>query len=287
MATTDFAYHRPKTLDEAWRLLDATPGAQLIAGGTDCLVRARRRCALPVAFVSLRNIAELCGIEAAEQTRIGAATPLADVLAHPAVRERHPVLCEAIAAMASVQVRNVATLGGNLCNASPCADSAPPLLVLDAHVRLRGPDGVRELRLEDFFAGPGTTRLGPREVMTDVLIDRSPPGTRATFLRLGRVAMDLALASVAMLAVVESGRCRRARLAAGAVAPTPIRLARVEAILEGAVLSEELIARAREAAMAEVSPIDDLRASADYRRALVGAFVKRATERLLGEELDR
>lgn len=276
------AYHRPRTVDEALRLFDSHPSARFVAGGTDLVTRVCRGIETPDVLVSLRNVAELVGVEIGPEIRIGAATPLSDVLAHPVVHERLPALAEAIAAMGSVQIRNVGTIGGNLCHASPCADTAPPLMVLCARVRLRGPTGTREIGVEDFFLGPGRTRLGPAEILTAVLVP--PPGAnaRSAFLKKTRVAMDLALASVAALLEMDGDRCLRARFAAGAVAPTPLRLRRVEAVIEGARLTPELLRAAQSVAHDEIAPITDVRASAEYRREIVGVLARRAAERILG-----
>lgn len=273
-----FAYHRPRTIEEAFRLKQAEPGARWIAGGTDVMVQARGGHA-PPALISLTAIRELRGITVGEGARIGALTPFADVAAHAGLRERYPVLVEAASAVGSVQIRNLATIGGNLANASPCADSAPALLVLDARLRIAGPGGAREVPVEQFFRGPGRTCLAPDELLTDVLLD--PPGAgRACFRKKGRVRMDLALASVAVLLELEGGGCRRARVAAGSVAPVPLRLHEVEDLLTSGPLGDGLVARAEEAARRGVAPITDVRGTAEYRRAIVGVFVRRAIQEL-------
>ncbi|MFQ5844440.1 MAG: FAD binding domain-containing protein, partial [Planctomycetota bacterium] len=184
--------------------------------------------------------------------------------------------------LGSPQIRNVATVGGNLCRAAPGADLAPPLLVHEARVRLRGAAGSRDLPLEEFMLGPGETCLGPGEVLGAVLLDPPPAGARTVFLKKGRVRMDLSLVSVAVLLELEGKRCRRARVAAGSVAPTPLRLRRVEALLEGRPITPAVAAEARAAAAAEVAPITDVRATESYRRRIAGVFVERALSRLLG-----
>ncbi len=220
-----------------------------------------------------------------EPTRIGAACTLNEVMEHAGIARRFGVLVDALRRMGSTQVRNAATLGGNLCNASPAADSAPPLLVLGARVRLEGPDGARELPLDRFLLGPGKTALGPDEILTHVVLDSAPEGARAVFLRKERVHIDIAIASMAVLLQIEpDGRtCGLARVAAGAVAPVPTRLGDVEALLEGAEITDEVVARARSLAASSVAPISDLRASASYRRHLVGVLLERAIEAALSE----
>ena len=271
------AYHRPRTLDELWRLQEADPDARLIAGGTDLMVGDDQ----PRALISLRSIPGLDGIEMGPPTRIGALTLVADVLAHKGIAARFPTLTQACHLFASMQIRNAATVGGNLCNASPAADLAPPLLVHDAIVRLSSPGGAREMPLEEFFLGPGRTALALGEVLTDVLLHPPPDGAATTFLRKTRVRMDIALISVAVRLDLEGARCKAARVAAGAVAPTPLRLKAVEALLEGESITPQLAAEAGALAAQSVEPVDDIRTTASYRRHMVGVYVKRAIEELV------
>lgn len=271
------AYHRPRTLDEMWRLKETEPDAHFIAGGTDLMVGNHP----PRAFISLRAIPGLDGIELGPPTRIGAMTLVADVLAHGGIAARYPTLTQACHLFASMQIRNAATVGGNLCNASPAADLAPPLLVHDAAVRLSSPGGAREMPLEEFFLGPGRTALQAGEVLTDVLLDPPPAGAATTFLRKTRVRMDIALVSVAVLLELDGKRCKTARVAAGAVAPTPMRLKMVEAMLEGESINARLAAEAGALAAQNVEPVDDVRTTAAYRRHMVGVYVKRALEELV------
>ena len=275
------AYHRPTTLAEAWQLA-AEPGARFIAGGTDLMVRIRSGQQKPTALISLRNIGALRGIQVHESTtRIGAGTPIADLISHPGLAATCPVLVAAARRLAGPQVRNVATLGGNLCNASPCADTAPPLLVLDAWVRIEGHGGARDLPLEDFFIAPGQTRLTPGEVLTQVCFDAPPVGTLTCFQRRSRVRMDVSMASVAVALTLDGDHCLRARLAAGSVGPRPLRLRGVEALLKGQKIDEDLIAAARIQTEGEISPISDVRSSEWYRRRVTGAMVQRALSELL------
>ncbi|MBI5527009.1 MAG: xanthine dehydrogenase family protein subunit M [Deltaproteobacteria bacterium] len=273
-------YHRPRSLDEAWRLADSVPGARFVAGGTDVMVGLKNKALRPGALISLRAIPGLARMENGTETRIGALATIGDIAADPVISERYPVLVQACRRLGSAQVRNVATVGGNLCNASPCADTAPPLLVLEARVRIEGPSGKREMALDEFFRAPGETRLSPGEVLTEVVLPPPAPAARGVFFKLGRVHMDLAKASVAALVEMDGKRCKRARFAAGSVAPVPLRLREVEKVVEGAVVDDKLIARAQEAAMKGVSPITDIRSTAEYRRQIVGVFVRRAIEAL-------
>jgi carbon-monoxide dehydrogenase medium subunit len=277
-------YLRPDTLEEAWRLRATHEGARFIAAGTDLLVqRGGGKASMPPVLISLRAIPALRGIEEDGGYRIGATATMAECAEHAGLRDTFPALAAAARTMGSAQIRAVATVGGNLCNASPCAELATPLLVYEARAEIAGAGSRREVPLEEFFRGPGQTCLAPDEVLTAVLVARPAPGSRACYRRKGRVGMDLALASVAVRLAREGGRCRGVRVAAGAVAPTPIRLPAVEVLLEDAVPDAALLAQVQQQAAAGILPISDLRASADYRRQIVGVYVRRAVEHLAGE----
>lgn len=274
-----FEYHRPASLNQALELLGGGT-ARLLAGGTDVLVRLRDGRLRPAALVSLSHIRELSHIELGAPIRIGAMARIAEVLENQALCQLLPALAEAAQTLGGAQVRNLATIGGNICNASPCADTAPPLLIQEARVRIVSTSGSREVPLDDFFVAPGQTRLAPGEVLTEVMVDRPAAGTRSTFIKKGRVRMDIAIASIAASVVLDGGRCVRARLAAGSLGPRPMRLRAVEAAILGRVLDGSTLAAARSAAEGEVTPITDLRGTADYRRHLAGALVVRALMRL-------
>ena len=278
-----FQYHQPESLDEALALLAEVPSARLVAGGTDLMVELRkRREARPPALVSLRRIPALAEIElsGSGRLRIGAALCLSDVTVHAEVRAHYPALVQAMHVFGCQQIQNAATLGGNLCNASPCADGAPSLLAYGAQVELVGPAGLRCLPLDQFLLGPGRTALQTGEVMTAILLDRPSSSSRSLYLRKGRVRMDLAMVNLALLLDVEGETCRRARLVAGAVAPVALRLSGAEAVLEGSGLEPDVLTKAAAIARAEISPISDVRSSAAYRRALVGVLVERGLRRL-------
>ena len=279
-------YHRPTSLDQAFDLMQQSPRAQYVAGGTDLMVRlcAAGGAARPEALVSLRRIAELRGISDQGPLRLGAGTRLAELVNNAVISRTFPELLAAARAIGSPQIRSVATVGGNLANASPCADLAPPLLAAGARVEIRGPGGERVLPLEDLFVGPRQTCLTRGEVLMAVLVDPPATTSRAVYLRRSRVRMDLAQVSVAVRLDRREGRCHAVRIAAGAVAPTPVRLPRAEALLVGREIDEEIIAAAAEQAREEIAPISDLRASADYRRQLTGVLVRRALAQLAGEE---
>jgi carbon-monoxide dehydrogenase medium subunit len=277
-----FDYLRPKSLKEALQLKKTIAGAKFISGGTDLIVQIKNQELQPSALISLRSIPELATIEINGGARIGALTTISDIIQHLELGHNYPVLKEAARRLGSVQIRNVATIGGNLCNCSPSADMALPLLVLDAKVRLQTAKASREIPLSEFFKGPGQSCLSSDEIMTDILLDPPRQKARATFLKKGRVKMDLAIASLAVLLEMEGGKCRKARIAAGSVAPIPLRLSKVETLLKGAAISKDLVSKAQQLARDIVSPITDVRATEEYRRQIVGVYVKRGLEKIFG-----
>ncbi len=276
-----FAYHRPATLAEAFERFAAQPGSQFLAGGTDLLVRLRDGRLRPEALVSLSRVKELTAVEVGPQIRIGAMARFGELLGHRALCEALPALAEAMRTLGSTQIRNLATLGGNLCNASPCADSAPPLLVHEARVRILSAHGARELPLEDFFVAPGQTRLAPGELLAELVVDRPSPATRSGFAKKGRVRMDIAIASIAVSLELDGARCKKARVAAGSLGPRPMRLKGAEAALEGRLIDAEALKDARAAAEKDVAPITDVRSTEAYRRHMAGALLARTVTRLL------
>ncbi len=282
--TFHYDYLRPRSAAEALELKCGAEDARYLAGGTDLLVKVKDGLVHPGALISLRNITELRTIEeTGSGLRIGALCPLSEVAAHPAVAAQLPLLPAAIAKMASVQIRNSATLGGNLCNCSPCADTAPPLFVLEARAEILGSAGKREVAMADLMVGPGEVGLGADDLLTAIIVDHPPAGARCTFLKKTRVSMDLALVNLAALLVLadDGETCSTVRLCAGSVGPTPLRLTQVEQAVTGRRLAPEVLAEARKLAAESVQPISDIRAGADYRRQITGVFVERALRTLL------
>ncbi len=276
-----YDYLRPSTLEEALGFLQDSPAPRLLAGGTDLMVQLDHgRIEPPKTVISLRSVAELQEVQVGDETRIGAAVPLGDLLRHPELGTRYPALRQALHVFASPQIRNVATLGGNLCNASPAADSAPPLLVYEARVELASSTGRRELPLAEFFTGPGQTALTPGEIVVAIHLPPTAPDTKSTFARKGRVQMDLAIVSAAVLLVLDKKTCTKIRIAVGAVAPTPLRLKEVERLVLGQEINEALITEVKTLVREQIAPITDLRASADYRRTLTATLVGRGLQEL-------
>lgn len=285
----DFDYCEPTTLEEAISaLLECGEDAKILAGGTDILVRMKRRLISPRRLVNIKRIPGLADIRLdGAGLRIGALATIRDVSLSPLVRGHWPVLSEAAKKMASVQVRNLATIGGNICNAAPSADMAPALMSLDAKAVIVGPAGERTVSLEEFFIGPGATVLRPGEILTHFLVPMPRPSTAAVYLKHAiRKAMDIAIVGVAAAVTLDgetpyaSGGSRGisdVRVVLGAVAPTPLRARKAEDAIRGAAipLDDMTLAQAAEAAMSEARPISDVRASAYYRRKLTGVLVRR------------
>ncbi|MBI4296910.1 MAG: xanthine dehydrogenase family protein subunit M [Chloroflexi bacterium] len=283
-----FEYRRPKTLRETLRLLAAAKdGAKLLAGGTDLLIQLKERRTLPSLVVDIKAIPELQRLEHVSQRglHLGAAVSLNRVLDYPLLAQHFPILAQACVQLGSLQIRSRASVGGNLCNASPAASTAPSLLCLKAQAVIAGPGGRRRILLEDFFQGPNQTALGKDELLVEVFVPTPSPSSRGCYLQLTqRQEMDIPMVNVAcLLTLGRGGRCQQARVALGAVAPTPIRARRAEALLEGHALNSQAIQEAAEAAAKESSPIDDVRASAEYRREMVKVLTRRALQSCLEE----
>ena len=277
-----FVYHRPATLTEAVQCLKDGPApAYVLAGGTDLLVRYKLQNLAIGAVVSLRDIPGLDTIEPeGDGLRIGARVTLAQVLYSDLVAERAPVLAASTRRMGNANIRNKATVVGNLCNASPAADTAGPMLALDAEMIVVGPDGERRVPLTSWFIGPRANCLAAGEIAAAVIVPRQVGA--ACYERLAnRRTADLALASTCIhLVVGGDGVVTDARLSLGAVAATPRRSVVAEAILEDARLDTDTIGAAAEAAMNDAQPIDDVRATAWYRREMIRNLVRRGLEGL-------
>jgi carbon-monoxide dehydrogenase medium subunit len=278
-------YLKAATLEEAQSYFQEQKGARFIAGGTDLLVQMDKGKIPLSPLISLRGIEALGSIDCFEdRVELGALITLRRALRHESLCRLYPDLVEAMSRLGSTQIRSVATFGGNLCNASPVADLAPPLMVHETTLRLSSLEGEREISLEDFLLGPGQTALKTGEILVSLTLPVPPPGTFYRFYRKSRVHMDLALAQLSLaLSLDEKGEIRRLRLAAGSVAPRTLRLRKTEAFLEG-TNGFDVLEQARQKAMEEVAPISDQRASADYRRELIGVFFKRGLKSLLLKE---
>jgi carbon-monoxide dehydrogenase medium subunit len=238
----------------------------------------------PAAVVNVKRIPALATITVTDAAlRLGALTSLTTLIEHPVVRDEYPVLPFTARYMGSPAIRNLATVGGNLCNASPAADLPPVLLALDAEVGIAGPKGERRVALDGFFRGPGRTVLEPAELLAWIEVPRRRPARAIRYERLDvRRAMDIAIAGAAVAVALDAGRVREARIALCAVAPIPLRVRDAEALLVAEGLTPETAARAAELAAAAARPISDVRATAEYRRDMVGVLTARGLLSIMG-----
>ena len=272
----EFEYLAPRTVEEALYLLDKYgPEARIIAGGTDLLIQMKQEIAAPRYLIDIAKISGLGSIEEEEGwLRIGAAARWSEVIRFCAARPRYAALTEAAASIGKVQVRNMATIGGNLCTASPAADSAPALLVLDARVRLVEARGERTLDLEDFFKGVRKTAMGQSEIMTEVRIPPIPKGAGSAFAKITRVGADISKISCAVSVGRQGTRCTFCRIAMGAVAPVPLRIKDAEAIAAGREVEPALLEDIGRKVAEEIKPITDIRSTTEYRRAVAGVLAR-------------
>jgi len=298
-----FDYFKPKTLKEALTLF-AKYGekAKWIAGGTDVIVMIKQRTMAPDVLISLR------GIPGLDQIRFNGSLSIGPMVTHRAIekseiiRKNFSALTDAADYLGSVQIRNVATIGGNVCTAAPSADTATPLLVLGTQVKIKNAKGEKTLPIEEFFRGPGETVLKPGELVQELLIPRLLPNTGSAYYKLQRrLALDLPILGVSVLLSLDKNRvtcsdmlctaspissilhkmeedeivCKEARIALGVAAPTPLRAVKAEALLRGKKLTDELLEEAAETAAQEAQPRDTIRGEAWYRRDMIKVLVKR------------
>jgi carbon-monoxide dehydrogenase medium subunit len=272
-------YEAPRSVADAVRLMQADPAARVLAGGTDLLIQFRAGLRQPSAFVDVKYIPELIAIsERDDGVRIGASAAAAAICEHPALNRFWPGLVEAAHLIGSTQIQGRASLGGNLCNASPAADSTCALIVNGARCLIAGPSGERSVPAESFCTAPGRSVLERGEILVAIDVPRPQAGTADAYLRLiPRSEMDIAIAGAAVSVTLDaSGSCTAARVAIGAVAPTALLVPAAAAALVGSRVDEDAMGRAAEAARALARPIDDKRGTAAYRRHVVGVLVKRA-----------
>jgi len=278
-------FEAPRRVEDAVALL-AKHGAAArpLAGGSDLLAQLKSGARHPAVIVDLKRIDELMQLrEEAGGLVIGAAVPAADVREHPLLRRLFPGLAEAVALIGSEQIQGRASLGGNLCNASPAADTTPALLVNEAVVEIAGPGGRRRAAVAAVCTGPGRTSLTLGEIVLSVALAAPAPRSADAYLRLiPRSEMDIAVVGAAVrLALAPDGRCASARVALGAVAPTAIRVPEAEAALAGTRVDAAALARLVEAVRAATHPIDDKRGTVAYRRQVAGVLARRAAETAL------
>lgn len=288
MTIMRFKMLEPSTLDEALDLVAATD-VPILAGGTDLLIKIKRGLMRPHAVLSLHRIAALNSLsyKAGTGLYIGALVTHARVAHSPIVKEKFSALAQACAVVGSPQIRNLGTVVGNIVNASPAADTAPALLALGAEVIVRGSTGVLTVPLRDFFLSPGHTLIGRGDIIEAIIVPEPSSGTSSVYLKLGRrQALEISICGVALAARRAQDKWEEVRLALGAVAPTPMLSSEPALLLEGKEWTTELLKQAGRSAAALSAPIDDQRASAQYRRDMIEVLVGRCghahNERMAG-----
>ena len=279
----------PDTLAACQQALADGPDVKLVAGGTDLLPQMKTGTLKARRVVDLSHLPELKVVERLgdDGLRVGAGVSARMLELSQTVRDGFVALAESAGVVGSLQIRHLATLGGNLANAAPSADMAPPLLALDAELVIQGARGQRRVAAADFFQGVRRTVLAPDELLVEIIIPAPGPGSGGTYVRhTPRRELDIAVVGVASQLTIRDGRCVKARVALGAVAPTPIRASAAEARLEGQAVTAALIDEAADLAVQASSPISDQRGSAEFRRHLVRVLTRRtlttALERATG-----
>jgi CO/xanthine dehydrogenase FAD-binding subunit len=283
MHIADFHYHRPGTLDEALQLLDAKPDGVLLAGGTDLLVDLKQGKRFHPDVISLTRIPDLGTIEVQDgSVFIGAAVTHNQFLHSPLIQQCCPAVGEAAQTIGTEQIRNTATVGGNLCTAASCADTAPILIAHGAGIEIVGNEGRRTMPLAEFFVDHRQTALERGEILTKIIVPIPLPGTGAAFEKFGlRGASNISVASVATMVRVADGHCTEACFVMGAVAPTPKVSVRAAELVQGRTISAiaddpSLLERVGQAVADDAAPIDDIRGTAEFRREITATLAQRA-----------
>jgi len=272
-------YRFPESIEEALSLMEGhRDSARIVAGGTDLMLLIEKEANTPRLLIDITRVPSLRTIEVeGDYIKIGAAATYRDLLAYAAISERVQFLADAIRTIGGVQIRNVATLIGNITNASPAGDALPPLYILGTEVVISGLRETRSLPIEDFILGVRRTALQPGELVTHIKFELPGNHWYGHFDKIGlRRAMAIAVVSAAFLIHIDNGKVDKARIALGAVAPTVVRASDAEAYLIGRELDEETIGAAAEIAVHSISPIDDLRATAEYRILATRGVIRRA-----------
>ena len=281
----DFSFHTPESLEEALTLLDRYgENARPIAGGTALVVLMKQSLVYADHLVSLQTAGGLRDINMeGGDLHLGALVTHRRVETSTLVKEQVPFLAEIYNRVATVRVRNVATVGGGLAHADPAQDPPPGLMVLGASVRLKSIRGERTLPVEELFSDYFETEIQPDEVLVELIVPPPPPGARTVYLKyLPRTADDYPTVGVAAMATLENGRCGDLRVALGALGTTPLRATGVEEMLRGNEVTQEAVQHAAEVVRERVEPLDDFRGSAEYKREMAVVFTRRALEQVFG-----
>lgn len=287
-----FDFHEPTTIEEACQIMaELGDSAKLLAGGTDLIVNMKKRILSPEHVVSLSRINDLKIVESSDGLlKIRACVTVSDLAESEEIRGTFSALGTGAASLGSPLIRNLATIAGNLVSARPAADLPPPLMAYDAKAVLITASGERAVALEDLFKGPGGTVIEPDEILKEIVVEKPRDYSGAGYIKLGvREALEISLVNVAAFVSLDDseGTIQSARVVLGAVAPTPIRALSAEKVLLGERPGEALFVRAGEAAAQDSRPVDDFRAGAEYRRAMVEVLTKRTLDLALNEARSR
>jgi len=266
----EFEYLVPKTLNEVLDLLDQykDKNMKLLAGGTDLLVKMKTTDLTVDYLINIKDIPELHFIDSHQGLKIGAMTSLSHILSEDKIKRQYVALDEGIQSMATLAIRNMGTIAGNICNASPAADTVPPLIAYGVEVKLQNKRGERTVLVEDFITGVGETIMKPDELITEIIIPEINKNTGSAFLKKSRVKADLSKINLAIYLEREGNICKDCKIVFGSVAIKVLRAEKTENLLKGQIVNFELINKAAEKASCEIKPIDDIRSTAEYRIAM-------------------
>jgi len=272
----EFEYFEPRTIEEALSLLAKYEGkARVIAGGTDLLVWMKMGRVSPEYLINISRIPALRYLITDKGLRVGALTPFREVEKHGLIQRKYTAFYEAAKAVTSVQIKNMGTIGGNLCNASPAADSAPPLIAFGGQLRLAEGKKERVISIEEFFVGNGVTCLSPKELLLEVLLAEAPASTGSAFIKVARVAADLAKISIAAKVVRDGKSCQDCGIAMGGVAKVPMRLKKTEDVLRGRKFDPALVEKAGQVASEEIQP-RSRRSTSFYKKEVTKVLIRDA-----------
>lgn len=284
MTLPKFDYFSCKTMEEAFSFLSShKQDARVLAGGTDLLIKMKHKRMMPKHLVDIKRIPDLDYIRHDEELglQIGALTSVQSIRNSPLIAKRFPALHDCASVLGTRQVRNLATLGGNLCNASPAAECAPALLAYDARVKIQGPQSERIIPLEKFFLGPGMSAMKEDEILTGIEVPSVPIETKGVYLKHSTRRIDVAIVGVGVVIRMDGQVCSEIRIALGAVGPTPFRARKAEDVIRGEKVTEAVVERTAQTASEESFPIDDIRGYADYRIEMVRTQVREGIERAI------
>jgi carbon-monoxide dehydrogenase medium subunit len=278
-----FDYLEPESVEETLAMLSQFNGrSKIIAGGTDLVLQIRRKAVNPEYVIDITRIPGLDYItfDDKQRLRLGPLTTIRALETSVELQEKCPILSKAASQLGSIAIRNVATLGGNLCNALPSAETAQVLVALSAQARMIGPGGERTLPLENFFTGVGETHLKPNELLLEIFVPELAPHTSGAYIKHSpRGAIDLAIVNIAVVMTMEPDQkiCKEGKIVLGAVAPTPLRARNAENVLKGQKIDAALIERAAQVASDEARPRDrSIRGSFEYKKEMVRVLTSRA-----------